>query len=109
LKLAVSFFAPFAARRFGLDQRLHLVAPGLPLARPADVAQIVQRAEDLGEPLQVVFVWRGPRPVSPVRTPGAAERRRSAMARARDSIAWICPRGVATARRLRVAPAVPPI
>src|SRR5690348_7958504 len=38
-------FAPVTAGRFGIDQRLHLVAPGLTFARPAQVAQVMQRAE----------------------------------------------------------------
>ena len=50
--------APVAARRFGVEQCLHLVAPALAFVGAADVAQIVQRAEDFGEPLQVV-VERG--------------------------------------------------
>src|SRR5256885_284120 len=49
---------PLAARRLGIDQRLHLVAPGLPLLGAANLPQVVQRAEDLGEALQLGLVRR---------------------------------------------------
>src|SRR5919201_1804680 len=49
---------PVPARRLGVDQRLHLVAPLLAFVGAADVAQIVQGAEDLGEPLQAAVERR---------------------------------------------------
>src|SRR5208282_5982757 len=45
-----------AGRRFGVDQRLRLIAPLLAFVRAANAAQKMQRAEDFGEPLQVVVV-----------------------------------------------------
>src|SRR5262249_22753617 len=57
-------FMALTARGFGVDQHLRLVAPFLPLVRAANSAQEMQRAEDLGEPLQVVverhrpILWR---------------------------------------------------
>src|SRR5262249_4001705 len=45
--------APVAGGRLGIDQRLHLVAPFQPFIAAADAAQIMQGAEDLGQPLQV--------------------------------------------------------
>src|SRR5262245_61510686 len=50
--------ASVAARRLGIDQRLHLVAPGLAFVGAAYRAQIVQRAENFGEPLHVGLVRR---------------------------------------------------
>src|SRR5262249_12916126 len=50
--------APVAARRFGIDQRLHFVAPSLAFVGAAYRAQIVERAENLGEPLHVGLVRR---------------------------------------------------
>src|ERR1700757_4382778 len=44
--------ASLSARGLGVDEGLHLVAPLLAFVGAADVAQIVQRAEDLGEPLE---------------------------------------------------------
>ncbi|GCC45064.1 hypothetical protein chiPu_0028816, partial [Chiloscyllium punctatum] len=44
---------------FGIDQRLHLVAPFGALVGAADAAQIVQGAEDLGQPLQIAIERRG--------------------------------------------------
>src|SRR6476661_476562 len=43
--------APLPARRLGVDERLHLVAPGLTFARAAQVAQVMQRAENFRQPL----------------------------------------------------------
>src|SRR5204863_1287504 len=40
--------APLGARRLGIDQCLHLVAPRLALVGAAQGAQIMQRAENLG-------------------------------------------------------------
>src|SRR6266571_1288279 len=40
---------PLAARRLGLEQRLHLVAPDLALVGAAQAAQVMQCAEDLGK------------------------------------------------------------
>jgi hypothetical protein len=45
-----------AGRRFGVDQRLRLIAPLLAFVRAANAAQKVQRSEDFGEPLEVVVV-----------------------------------------------------
>src|SRR3954452_9997678 len=45
--------AALAGRSFGLDQRLHLAAPFVALFGPADAAQIVQPATELGQPLQI--------------------------------------------------------
>src|SRR5262249_25159897 len=45
--------AALAARRFGIDQGLHLVAPLLPFIGAADRAQIVERPQDLAEPRQI--------------------------------------------------------
>src|ERR1700712_4129089 len=50
--------AAVAGRGFGIDQRLHLIAPFGALVGAADAAQIVQRAENFGQPLQVA-VKRG--------------------------------------------------
>src|SRR5215831_2281153 len=44
--------ASLPARGLGVDEGLHLVAPLLAFISATDVAQIVQRAEDLGEPLE---------------------------------------------------------
>src|SRR5262249_38769917 len=44
--------APLAARGLGVDEGLHLVAPLLAFIGAADSAQIVQRAENLGEALE---------------------------------------------------------
>src|SRR5436190_23238145 len=44
--------APLPARDFGIDDRLHLVAPLLAFVGAADIAQVMQGAENLGEPLQ---------------------------------------------------------
>src|SRR5215475_5548485 len=44
--------APLTARGLGVDEGLHLVAPLLAFIGAADIAQIVQRAEDLGEALE---------------------------------------------------------
>jgi hypothetical protein len=49
--------AALAARRFGVDQRLHLIAPLLSLVGTADRAQIVQRTQDFSEPRQVAVKW----------------------------------------------------
>ena len=51
--------AALAGGGLGVDQRLHFVAPLRPLVGAADAAQIVQRAEDFGEPLQVGVERRG--------------------------------------------------
>ena len=51
--------AAVAGGGFGIDQRLHLVAPFRPFIGAADAAQIVQRAEDFGQPLQVAVERRG--------------------------------------------------
>src|SRR5581483_8272827 len=57
--------AAVPARRLRVDQRLHLVAPFGAFIAAADAAQIMQRAEDFGEPLQVAVERRrgvfGPR------------------------------------------------
>src|SRR5581483_8321262 len=57
--------AAVAARRLRVDQRLHLVAPFGAFIAAADAAQIMQRAEDFCEPLQVAVERRcgvfGPR------------------------------------------------
>src|SRR5262249_61140909 len=53
-------FVPLAVRRFGVDQHLRLVAPFLPFVGAANAAQEMQRAEDLGEPLQIVVIGRWP-------------------------------------------------
>src|SRR5262245_34068340 len=50
--------APVAARGLGVDDGLHLVAPFEALVGAAEIAQIVQRAEDLGEALEAA-VERG--------------------------------------------------
>src|SRR5262249_19930014 len=44
--------ASLAARGPGVDEGLHLVAPLLAFIGAADIAQIVQRAENLGEALE---------------------------------------------------------
>src|SRR5262245_35504323 len=51
--------AAVAGRRLRVDQRLHLVAPFQAFIAAADAAQIVQGAEDFGEPLQVAVERRG--------------------------------------------------
>src|SRR6185437_469658 len=51
--------ATVPGRRFSVEQRLHLVAPFGAFIAAADPAQIMQRAEDLGEPLQVAVERRG--------------------------------------------------
>ena len=51
--------AALAGRRFGVDERLRLVAPLLPFIRAANAAQEMQRTENLGEPLQIAVVGRG--------------------------------------------------
>src|SRR5580700_6644363 len=45
-----------ARGRFGLDQRLRLVAPFLAFVAAANAAQEMQRAEDFGKPRQIVIV-----------------------------------------------------
>src|SRR6185503_19832033 len=50
----------FPARRLRVDQRLHFVTPDLAFARAADVAQVMQRAEDFGEALQIALIRRAP-------------------------------------------------
>src|ERR1700759_240951 len=62
--------AAIAARGFGVDQGLHLVAPFRAVIGAADAAQIVQRAEDFGEPLQIAIEWRS-RVLCPRRMEGA--------------------------------------
>ena len=49
---------PVAARGLGVEQGLHLVAPLLTFVGPADRTQIMERAHDLAEPLQVVVKRR---------------------------------------------------
>ena len=68
---------PIAARRLGVDESLHLIAPLLPLVGPAQCAQVVQRTHDLGEPLQVAVIGggrglrlRGQRKAKPERSDG---------------------------------------
>src|SRR5581483_630914 len=51
--------AAVAAWRLGIDQCLHLVAPFAAFIAAADAAQIMQRAEDLGQSLQVAVERRG--------------------------------------------------
>src|SRR5581483_7653084 len=51
--------AAVAGRRFGVDQRLHFIAPFAAFIAAADAAQVMQRAEDLGQPLQVAVERRG--------------------------------------------------
>ena len=51
--------AAVAGGGFGVDQRLHLVAPFRAFIGAADAAQIVQRAEDFGQPLQIAVERRG--------------------------------------------------
>ena len=48
-----------AGGRFGVDQRLGFGAPFLALARVADAAQEMQRAQNLRQPLQVMVVQPG--------------------------------------------------
>ena len=50
---------PLAARRFGVDQRLRLIAPFLSFVGAADAAQKIQCAKNFGEPLQIRVVRRG--------------------------------------------------
>jgi len=50
--------APLARWRFGIDQRLHLVAPFRAFIAAANAPEVMQRAEDLGEPLQVAIKGR---------------------------------------------------
>src|SRR6266702_1835292 len=45
--------AAFAGWGFGIDKGLHLAAPFVALVGPADAAQIVQPAKDLGQALQI--------------------------------------------------------
>src|SRR5260221_428056 len=52
---------PVPARGFGIDDRLHLVAPLLAFVGAADIAQVVQGAENLGEPLQAAVEGGGGR------------------------------------------------
>src|SRR5262249_32093500 len=51
--------APFAARRLGVNQSLRLVAPLRAFVAAAEGPQVMQRAEDFGQPLQVTVVGRG--------------------------------------------------
>src|SRR5712675_2611387 len=51
--------AAVARGGFGIDQRLHFVAPFWAFIGAANAAQIVQGAEDLGQPLQVAVERRG--------------------------------------------------
>src|SRR5262245_42815703 len=50
--------AAVAGGRLGVDQRLHLVAPFQPFIVAADTPEIMQRAKDLGEALQVAIEGR---------------------------------------------------
>src|SRR5450631_247610 len=59
--------AAVARGGFGIDQRLHFVAPFGPFIGAANAPQIVQGAEDLGQPLQVAVERRG-RILGPRRT-----------------------------------------
>src|SRR5688572_18980209 len=52
--------AAFAGRGVGVEQRLHFVAPELPLIGAAHAAQVLQGAHDLCEPLQVAVIGRWP-------------------------------------------------
>ena len=67
---------PLAAGRLGVDQRLHFVTPFLPFMGPADRAQIMQRAEDFGEPRQVAVERRRRRPARVQAAPGRAGSKR---------------------------------
>src|SRR5579872_3837307 len=51
--------AAVAARRFGVDQRLRLVAPFLAFIAVANAAQEMERAKDLRQALQVVIIGGG--------------------------------------------------
>src|SRR4029077_952158 len=51
--------ASLAGGGFGVDQRLHLVAPFRAFIGAANAAQIMQGAEDFGEPLQIAIERRG--------------------------------------------------
>src|ERR1700730_5430688 len=51
--------AAVARGGFGIDQRLHLVAPFRSFIGAANAPEIVQGAEDLGQPLQVAIERRG--------------------------------------------------
>ena len=51
--------AALAPGGLGVDQGLHLVTPFLPFIGAADRAQILQRAEDFGEPLEVAVKGGG--------------------------------------------------
>ena len=48
----------FSWRCFRLDERLHFVAPFLPLFGAAKAAQIVQSAKNFRQPLQIAVEWR---------------------------------------------------
>src|SRR5262245_2630968 len=50
---------PVPARGFGIYERLHLVAPFLAFVGAADIAQVMQGAENLGEPLQTAVEGGG--------------------------------------------------
>src|SRR6201987_4951502 len=52
--------ASLPARGLCVDEGLHLVAPLLAFVGAADVAQLVPRAEDLGEPLEAAVALRPP-------------------------------------------------
>lgn len=49
---------PIAAGGLGVEQGLHLIAPLLTLVGPADRAQIMERAHDFAEALQIVVKRR---------------------------------------------------
>src|SRR4030081_690531 len=51
--------AAFARGSLGVDQCLHLVAPFRPFVAAANAPEVVQGAEDLGQPLQVAIERRG--------------------------------------------------
>src|SRR5665213_2585861 len=50
--------AAVARGGFGIDQRLHLVAPFAALIAAANAPEVMQGAEDFGQPLQVAIEWR---------------------------------------------------
>src|ERR1700684_2317144 len=51
--------AAIARGGFGIDQRLHFITPFGTFIGAANAPQVVQGAEDLGQPLQVGIEWRG--------------------------------------------------
>ena len=51
--------AAVAGGGFGIDQRLHFVAPFRAFIGAANAPQVMQGAEDLGQPLQVAVERRG--------------------------------------------------